>query len=346
MNTSNSAHLERLLNGQRRSSLVGVILGLVLALALQFSPRANAQGTVNCAAPVTSAPTGPAIVSTASTSFGQVLVEGSAGYSGCSLYILTSDELHTLTTGAEPFGCSDSQNVLESSCDAVLWPALLTDGAPIAGPGVNSKLLGTVTRTDVLSGQSVQQVTYAGLPLYRFFLDAAPGATEGANLFDPVTSPAGIWYLVEPSRGLPAPGQARLELETAPLNGTGSDQTVLSVTMDNDFSAVSANVSFPVYTLSASLHYPWDQGIACSGICAAVPWPPVLTSKQPEAGTGIDQRDLGTITRPDGTQQVTYKGEPVYLFYRDAYISGITGTQGIYGESESTPWGVFNTVSP
>ncbi len=346
MNISDSVHLKHPLNGRGRPSRLFAILGLGLALALQFSPRAHAQGTVNCAAPVTSAPTGPAIVSVASTSFGQVLVEGSAGYSGCSLYVLTSDELHTLTSGAEPFGCSDSQNVLEASCDAVLWPALLTDGAPIAGPGVNPKLLGTVTRTDVLSGQSVQQVTYAGLPLYRFFVDAAPGSTEGANLFDPVTSPAGIWYLVDPSRGLPAPGQARLALETAPINGTGPDQTVLAVTMDNDFTAVFANVSFPVYTLSASLRFPWDQGIACRGICAAVPWPPVLTSKQPEAGAGIDQRDLGTITRPDGTQQVTYKGRPVYLFYRDAYIPGVTGTQGIYGESESTPWGVFNTVSP
>ncbi len=346
MNTSNSGRLEHLVKGRRRSSCLFVILGLGLALALQFSPRANAQSSINCAAPVTSAPTGPAIVSTASTSFGQVLVEGSEGYSGCSLYVLTSDELHTLTSGAEPFGCSDSQNVLESSCDAVLWPALLTDGAPIAGPGVDPKLLGTVTRTDVLSGLSVQQVTYAGLPLYRFFLDPAPGATEGANLFDPVTSPAGIWYLVEPSRGLPATGQARLELETAPVNGTGSEQTVLAVSMDNDFSAVAANVSFPVYTLSAQLRDPWDQGIACRGICAAVPWPPVLTSKQPEAGPGIDQRDLGTIVRPDGALQVTYKGEPVYLFYRDAYIGGITGTQGIYGENESTPWGVFNAVSP
>ena len=82
-------------------------------------------------------------------------------------------------------------------CDTVLWPALLTKGAPIAGPGVNRALLGTVTRTDVLSGKSVQQVTYAGQPLYRFFLDETPGQTDGANLFDPVTQspghPARIW---------------------------------------------------------------------------------------------------------------------------------------------------------
>jgi predicted lipoprotein with Yx(FWY)xxD motif len=279
------------------------------------------------------------------------LVEGSAEYAGCSLYILSSDELHTLTTGAVPFACSDNKNALGLACNAVLWPALLTDGAPIAGPGVNPKLLGTVTRNDVVPGQSVQQVTYAGLPLYRFFLDETPGETEGADLFDPVTSPTGIWYLVEPSRGHPAPGQARLALETAPINGTGANHTVLAAVMDNDFS-VFANASFPVYTQSTEWSgegdHPWGDGIRCRGVCAAVAWPPVLTSEPPKAGPGVEQQDLGTIVRPDGTQQVTYKGKPVYLFYGDAYIGPIpgTGTQGIYGQGKITPWGVFNTVPP
>lgn len=332
---------------RQKSSRFFAILGLGVALALQFSPHASAQNSVNCAAPVTTAPTGPAIVSAASTPFGDVLVEGSAGYTGCSLYVITTDELRTLTSGAEPFACSGGNNVLGAACDTILWPALLTDGAPIAGPGINPKLLGTVTRTDVLSGLSVQQVTYAGLPLYRFFLDEAPGDTQGANLFDPVTSPPGIWYLVEPSRGLPAPGQARLDLETAPVGGTGADQTVLGVLMDNDL-ALFPNASFPVYTLSPQSDHGsgnwWAHGIACNGVCAAVPWPPVLTSSEPQAASGIDQQDLGTIVRPDGSHQVTYKGKPVYLFYGDAYISGITGTQGVYGEGRITPWGEFNTV--
>ena len=322
-----------------------VILGLALALALQFSAPASAQNGGNCAAPVTSAPTGPAIVAVASTSFGNVLVEGSAGYAGCSLYVLTSDELNTLTTGAEPFACSDNQNVLGAPCDSILWPALLTAGAPIAGPGINPRLLGTVTRTDVLSGLSVQQVTYAGRPLYRFFLDETPGETEGANLFDPVTSPTGTWYLVEPTRGHAATGRARLALETAAVDGTGPDRTVLAVVMDNDLSA-APNVSFPVYTLSTEQGDEQGDGIACRGICAAVPWPPVLTSMLPAAGPGINQQDLGTIVRSDGTQQATYNGKPLYLFWRDAYIPGITGTQGIYGGRTMTPWGVFNTVPP
>src|SRR5579863_3483327 len=161
MKTFKSLYLQRFINDQRKLTRLFVVLCLGLALTLQAGRPANAQNTVNCAAPVTSAPTSPAIVSAASTSYGKVLVEGSAGFVGCSLYVLTSDELRTLTSDAEPFACSDSQNVLGAPCDTILWPALLTDGAPIAGPGVNPALLGTVTRTDVLSGKSVQQVTYA-----------------------------------------------------------------------------------------------------------------------------------------------------------------------------------------
>jgi predicted lipoprotein with Yx(FWY)xxD motif len=346
MNSSNSVRLQGLVPAQRKSSHLFVILGMALVLALLSGRPANAQGAVNCAAPTTTAPTSPAIVSVASTAYGTVLVEGSAGYAGCSLYVLTSDELRTLTSGAEQFACSNGQNVLGAPCDSILWPALLTNGSPIAGPGVNPTLLGTVTRTDVLSGQSVQQVTYAGLPLYRFFLDETPGETEGANLFDPVTSPAGIWYLVEPTRGHPATGQAKLVIETAAVGGTGPDRTVLAAVMDTDLS-VAPNTSFPVYTLSVEgddgQGDPWS-GVACRGICAAVPWPPVLTSGHPAAGPGIDQQDVGTIVRPDGTRQVTYKGKPLYLFWQDAYIPGVTGTQGIYGRGKMTPWGLFNTV--
>ena len=304
-----------------------------------------------CSDDVTSAPTGPATVSTASTtSFGRVLVVGSGDYAGCSLYLLTSDQLHALS-GAD-FACSDNVNVLNMPCDSDLWPALLTKGGPIAGPGVNPRLLGTVTRTDLPGLSSVQQVTYAGQPLYRFFLDKVAGDTQGANLDDPVTSPAGIWYLVDPGRGTPATGQARLQLETAAVGGTGPDETVLGASMNDDFS-VFPNASFPVYTTSTYRGRDWAdvrshehgrEGV-CQGECA-VYWPPLLTSKWPEAGPGVEQHALGIIVRPDGTYQVTYNGRPLYLFNSDAYIAGITGTQSINGAGADTPWGVFNTISP
>lgn len=305
-------------------------LGLVAVAPQLISPVRAEGGAATCATPVTSAPSGPATVSTASTAFGRVLIVGSGANAGCSLYLLTSDQLHSLTFGLAPFACSDGSNAIGQPCASVLWPALLTKGAPKAGPGVNRSLLGTVTRTDVLAGESVQQVTYAGLPMYRFFLDETPGETDGANLFDPVTSPPGTWYLVEPGRGLPAPGQARMRVETV-----GSTK-VLSASMDNDFSLLPGG-RFPVYTLTNKN----DKG--CQTYCALI-WQPVLTSGQPDAGPGVDQHALGVVVLPDGTRQVTYKDKPLYLFITDAYIPGVTGTKSINGAGAATPWGVFKTI--
>ena len=323
-----SRRFRRVAAGPATAALLS--LGLV-AVAPQFSAPASAQASpASCTTPVTSAPTGPATVATASTHFGRVLVVGSGANAGCSLYLLTSDQLHALTFGLASFACSDGPNAIGHPCDTVLWPALLTKGTPIAGPGVNRALLGTVTRTDVLAGTSVQQVTYAGLPLYRFFLDETPGQTDGANLFDPVTSPPGTWYLARPGRGHPAPGRLQMRAET--INGA----QVLAASMDNDFSLLPHG-SFPAYTLSN------DSARACQSYCALI-WPPVLTSGRPEAGPGVEQHALGVVVRPDGTRQVTWKGKPLYLFIKDAYIPGIIGKQSINGAGAITPWGVFNTI--
>ena len=335
-----------------RAVLVAVV-GAGGYLGVFISPASAASSL--CSDPVTSAPTGPATVSAASTAgFGRVLVVGSGAYQGCSLYLLTSDQLHALT-GA-PYACSDNPNVKGKPCDSILWPALLTQGAPIAGAGVNPWLLGTVTRTDLPGLGAVQQVTYAGQPLYRFFRDEVPGETEGANLNDPVVTPAGIWYLLNPRGGTPATGQAELQLETAPLNGTGPLETVLAARMNNDYEPFP-NQPFPVYTPSRE-HGNWwgddehgtdDRGrdSRCQGTCAVF-WPPVLTSGWPQAGPGVDQDALGIIFRPDGTLQVTYHQRPLYLFNQDAYFGGASpvGTQGIYGADAPTPYGVFNTIPP
>jgi predicted lipoprotein with Yx(FWY)xxD motif len=52
----------------------------------------------------------------------------------------------------------------------------------------------------------------------------------------------------------------------------------------------------------------------CTGACTRV-WPPVTGKVQ--VGGAAASADLGTITRPDGTTQLTYKGHPLYLYSRD-----------------------------
>ena len=51
--------------------------------------------------------------------------------------------------------------------------------------------------------------------------------------------------------------------------------------------------------------------VACTGF-----WPPYTVNAQPTAGDGLPG-SLGTITRPDGSMQVTYNNQPLYTFYQD-----------------------------
>jgi predicted lipoprotein with Yx(FWY)xxD motif len=55
---------------------------------------------------------------------------------------------------------------------------------------------------------------------------------------------------------------------------------------------------------------------ACNGECAKV-WPPVTASGAVKALGSARAADLGTITRADGTKQVTYKGHPLYFYAKD-----------------------------
>jgi len=55
---------------------------------------------------------------------------------------------------------------------------------------------------------------------------------------------------------------------------------------------------------------------ACSGACAGA-WPPVPATGTVTASGGAKASELGTITRSDGTKQVTYDGHPLYYFAGD-----------------------------
>jgi predicted lipoprotein with Yx(FWY)xxD motif len=62
----------------------------------------------------------------------------------------------------------------------------------------------------------------------------------------------------------------------------------------------------------------------CSGACAKV-WPPLTSKGMPNAGTGVTQSDIGLSKRSDGTEQVTYKGHPLYYFVTDKSSGQVTG---------------------
>ena len=72
---------------------------------------------------------------------------------------------------------------------------------------------------------------------------------------------------------------------------------------------------------------------SCTGACATA-WPPLAATSQPMAGPGVTGR-LGTLTRSDGTQQVTYAGKPLYYWQGDTKAGDVTGN-GIEGFAVAT----------
>jgi predicted lipoprotein with Yx(FWY)xxD motif len=66
---------------------------------------------------------------------------------------------------------------------------------------------------------------------------------------------------------------------------------------------------------------------SCSGACAQN-WPPLLTTSDPKAGSGVSAAKLSTVKRSDGKTQVTYHGHPLYGFIADQAAGDVNG-QGI-----------------
>ncbi|GIG86862.1 COG4315 family predicted lipoprotein [Plantactinospora endophytica] len=66
----------------------------------------------------------------------------------------------------------------------------------------------------------------------------------------------------------------------------------------------------------------------CAGECARV-WPPALTNSTPDL-KGVAADKVGTVTRPDGTRQITIGGWPVYRYIGDKKAGQWKG-QGVGG---------------
>ncbi|HEY6788751.1 MAG TPA: hypothetical protein VI365_15705 [Trebonia sp.] len=92
----------------------------------------------------------------------------------------------------------------------------------------------------------------------------------------------------------------------------------------------TATASGATFLTDGSGHavYLWvkDTGDAsqCSGACAGA-WPPVPATGTVTAGGSAVASHLGTITRSDGTKQVTYDGHPLYYFSGDSGPGTATG---------------------
>jgi predicted lipoprotein with Yx(FWY)xxD motif len=98
---------------------------------------------------------------------------------------------------------------------------------------------------------------------------------------------------------------------SAPAAGSssGSSGTTLQTRTISGTAVVTNSAGFTLYWFAPDT----STTSKCTGSCATY-WPPV---KGPAtAGSGVTGT-LGTITRSDGTKQVTYDGHPLYTYVGD-----------------------------
>ena len=127
-------------------------------------------------------------------------------------------------------------------------------------------------------------------------LAACGGQSTGAGATASPSSPPSATPTATP----PAPSPSPVILAQV----VGSMGTIL----------VAASNGHTVYTFNSD-----RPGVSnCKGGCTST-WPPlsVPAGSTPVGGAGVTGQ-LGTITRDDGTLQVTYKGLPLYFFHSDS----------------------------
>jgi len=107
--------------------------------------------------------------------------------------------------------------------------------------------------------------------------------------------------------------------------GSAASSTVITTKTSSGGSFLTNSAGRAIYLFMAD-----STGKSnCDAACASA-WPPVIATGQPTATGSAQASDLGTITRSDGTKQVTYDGHPLYYFEGDTG-PGTDRGQGIDG---------------
>ena len=197
----------------------------------------------------------------------------------------------------------DTANPSVSNCDgdcATAWPPVIATSDKVEVKGVDQALVGTVDRKD-----GSKQVTVANWPLYRFAKDTKPGEAKGQGV-------GGTWFAATPE-GKKAVENKSIELTTANVGNLGT------VVTDKD--------GMTLYRFDKDTANPSVSN--CNSDCA-VKWPPALVSGDNFQVQGIDRPLVGTLTRADGTKQLTVNGWAMYRFAEDK-VCGEAKGQGVGG---------------
>lgn len=117
--------------------------------------------------------------------------------------------------------------------------------------------------------------------------------------------------------------------EAAPVGGVAAAATAATpglATVSTPLGTVVTMDGYTVYRFDKDTPDPSKS--ACAGECAKA-WPPLLGDGTPRL-SGVPADKVGTVGRPDGSQQLTLNGWPLYRFAEDA-APGDTKGEGVGG---------------
>lgn len=144
---------------------------------------------------------------------------------------------------------------------------------------------------------------------------------SGAVVVGAVVLGAGLAGCGSSSPSTPAtPAAPTSSVPTAP--GTSAATTIKTASNPSLGTILVNSAGMTVYRFDADSATPPTSH--CTGSCAAV-WPPVMAGSASSVAQGFSQSELGTITRPDGSKQVTVGGWPVYTYTGDTAAGQANG---------------------
>lgn len=227
----------------------------------------------------------------------------------------------------------DTPKPPKSTCEgdcAKVWPAVAADDAK-AGAGIDAGLLGSVARAD-----GTRQLTLAGWPVYRYAKDTKPGDTLGEGV-------GGTWHVLG-ADGKPAAAGGKDEGQgsgtgAAPAPAAPAPEASEEKQKDAAIE-LSARANAVLGTIVADAEgrtlyrfdkdSAWPMKIGCVGACLDT-WKPAKPVDKTKV-KGIAAELIGTVKRPDGSEQLTIDCWPVYSFTGDKEAGDITGhnKQGLW----------------
>jgi predicted lipoprotein with Yx(FWY)xxD motif len=113
--------------------------------------------------------------------------------------------------------------------------------------------------------------------------------------------------------------------------GNSSDSTAAAATSSSQTVSVASvdGVGDVLVDAQGKALYSPDQEanghVLCTGACTSIWVPLMLSNGDQPTGPSEVSSDLGAVKRPDGSQQVTFKGKPLYSFVEDSKPDTVTG---------------------